>query len=217
MTNEEKYQIILDRVNKHNSGGGQIISRRHFVNAFNKMQYHWFDFRMKQDEVDKVRQNELQQFTRTVCLSPSKDSKLSAYTAKVPKDFYYLKRVSALSTQGDCELEVWGRLIEEGAVNEYLSDCFNTPSFEWQESFYTLANNKIRFYYKDFQIKELVVTYYKCPQEIDMEEVGGKDIPCELSKSNLHEVLDLTALVLSGDSNDTPTYQLIANYIQQFN
>lgn len=221
MTNTQKYQVVLDLVNKNSSGGGQTISKRNFVFMFNKAQYFWFDQRVKAEEVDKIRQNELQQFVVDICKAPRK-SKGDYYTIDLPKDYFYYKRVTAKATKKTCELTIYGKAVEESSVNSLFNDCFNEPSFEWQDSFYTVGDNKLKFYVKDFKIKEVNLVYYRCPKEIDMSDIKEEDVihtdqECELSKSNLYEVLDITALLLAGNIGDQGSFQAISTYLQQFN
>lgn len=222
MTVNNAYQFIKDRLNKNNSGQNQGISQRQFVWAFNMAQYFWFDQRVKADNMDKVRQNELQQFIADICLTPSLNEKKMFYTINLPENYYYYEKAYAYAFKGECEHIIYGDPVEEGNVSKLLEDCFQEPSFEWQESFYTIGNDKLRFYHKDkFQIKEIILTYYRCPIEIDMEEIIDEsphsNINSELTKSSLYEVLNLTALIISGDIGDTNSFQAISNYLQQFN
>lgn len=222
MTVNNAYQFIKDRLNKNNSGQRQGISQRQFVWAFNMAQYFWFDQRIKTDNVDKLRQNELQQFIKEVCIKSSSDKKGMFSYIKLPEDYYYYEKSYANATKGSCTHIIYGDPVEEGNVTKLLEDCFQEPSFIWQESFFTVANNKLRFYTKgDFKVNDIILTYYRCPREIDMseiiDEITHTDINPELTKSSLYEVLNITALILAGDINDSASFQAISNYIQQFN
>jgi len=213
---------MMDRLNKLDSGSGSKVSKRQFVNAFNKMQLHWMEKRVEMDEINKTIQTELQQFTEEHCKSPSIGKNKQYCTIDVPEDFFHYRRVFGINC-GDCDHTVYAYAREEGAVNMLLLDDAQRPSMEWQETFFTIANDKIRFYTDgEFKCKQVTLVYYRCPREIDMLGIisdckGKADIDPELDKASLQEVLDLTTLLLAEDIMDQARYSTIAARIQMFN
>ena len=137
------YLIVQDRLNKLSTNHNQKITERQFVYAFNKMQLHWFEQRIKGEEVDKVRQEELQQFVVDYCKPPTNNKKGKFYELKVPEDYFHYKRVSAEASKAGCTHTVYGRASEESAMNTLLKDSFQKPSFDWQDSLFSIANNTI--------------------------------------------------------------------------
>jgi hypothetical protein len=216
------YAKVKDRLNKGSSSHNQNITERQFVYAFNKMQLHWFDQRIKAEEADKVRQNELQQFIVDFCKTPTNNQK-GFYNIDLPEDFFYYKRVTATAKKGNCEGIIYAYPIEESLVNRYLQDEFNTPSFLWQETFFTIGADKLRVYHNnDFSVSEIYLVYYRCPKDIDMKGVthidgDGVDVDSELTKTNLEEVIDLTVRLLSGDIMDSGRFQVTTQHINEFN
>jgi hypothetical protein len=216
------YVKVKDRLNK-GSSHNQNITPRQFVYAFNKMQLHWFDQRVKAEEADKVRQNELQQFIVDIYKTPTNNSKGSFYTIELPEDYFYYKRVIIQAKKGSCSGTLYAYPIEESLVNRYLQDEFNTPSFLWQETFYTVGDNKLRVYHNnDFSVSEIYLVYYRCPKDIDMEGIthtdrDGVNVDPELDKTNLEEVIDLTVRLLSGDIMDSGRFQVTTQHINEFN
>jgi hypothetical protein len=221
MTVNTAYQFIKDRLNKNNSGENQGISKRQFVWAFNMAQLFWFDQRLKADSVDKIRQQELQQFVEQVCLVPSESKTRNFVTIQLPSDYYYYIR--SYGEAKDCDnVNIYASLVEEGNVSALLSDEFSRPSLEWEETFSTVASDKLRFYTGgEFNVSQVVLDYYRCPKEIDMEDIVDvvvhSNVDPEISKSSIYEVLNLTALILSGDIGDANSFKAISTYLQQFN
>ena len=48
----------------------------------------------------------------------------------------------------------------------YLADENTKPSFEYRESFYTIASGNINVYYTDFDIDSTILSYYRYPKKI---------------------------------------------------
>lgn len=215
---EDIYQIVSDRLNKGSSGHNQKISKRLFVMTFNKAQLHWMEERMKVDEINQVRQTELQQFITETCLVPSKGKNKEYLFIDTPDDFFHYKRVEGLIC-GECEHTVYAYPREEGNVNRLLQDRFSNPNLYWQETFFTIGDNKIKFYTDNkFNCKQLLLIYYRCPREVDCEGIQyadrvGVNVNSELDKINLQEVIDITVQILSGDIGDQFRYGITSNRI----
>lgn len=220
MTIKEAYAYILDRLNKHSTDSGQNISERAFVGAFNQVQYLWFSQRLNVDEQTAEVTEELAQFLVEECKVPKKGKNGQFLYLEKPKDYFRYKRMYGLEC-GECNLTVYAEDVAEGSVNTLLSDEFQKPSAAWQETFFTVVGNTLRFYVDDFTCKEIGLLYYRCPKEVSMsyksldgKKVIGEDLDPELTKSDLYEVLNLTALFLAGDINDQSRFQTLANFTQ---
>lgn len=211
MTIQQTYQSVKDRVNDLNTNINQDISERAFVRAFNKMQLHWLEERIKVAEANQTRQEEVQDFIKTFSNAPLVET--HSLSIHLPADYFRYSRVYG-SCSKYCVQEVHAYPREEGNAGRLLQDEFQKPSFEWGETFFTLKGNKLHFY-ADFNCETITLIYYKLPLEVDMVEVGGQNIDPELKNTNLEEVIDLTALLVSGDTNN-PRYQSLMNQIQQF-
>lgn len=205
MTYEWIYTRVKDKLQKWSSNAGQNITERVFIDTFNEALLHWFNRRIKNKEVNQDNQESLQRYLKEVCLKPKKGK--NSYLIDFPEDYFYYSRIYGNCTNGDCEHEVYANPREEGNVNSLLKDSFHKPSFSWQDTFFTLGNNKIRFYIDGFTCSDIVVVYYKCP--ILLTQDGDTD----LVKHDLEEVIDLTVQILAGDIQD-PRYNTITNHIR---
>ena len=217
-TVQEAYTYLQDRVNKLSSEESQSISKRQFVFTFNKAQLHWFEERVKVNEVNQIRQEELQRFVTDVCVTPTLDTKHDAYWINMPDNYFRYKRV--FGKCGSCDQTVYAYPRSEGNVNRLLQDSNYKPSLEWEETFFTIRDNKIYYYVDNFKCTEITLVYYRCPRPIDMEGISfegyGTNIHPEIDKVDLQEVIDLTAKIITGDIQD-PKYQTLSNSIQQYN
>ena len=210
------YKNVKDRLNKGSTDYNQNISERQFVFAFNKMQMYWLNRKIKVDEANQDIQESIQEFIEEIEFTPTNKSEYS--TIDLPDDYFRYKRVKGIKC-GDCDTVVYAYPREEKNVNRLLSDSTQNPSLEWEETFFTLGNNKIKFYTDSkFSCSKLLLVYYRCPTPIDMKEIKyedrqGTDIDPEMDKIELEEIIDLTVQLLSGDISDQNTYGITSNRI----
>lgn len=62
------------------------------------------------------------------------------------------------------------REVKGENLDEYLTDAFLKPSFKYRESFYILADGKVKVYRDDFEVSKLQLSYYKYPLQIELED-----------------------------------------------
>ena len=199
------YTRVKDKLNKWSSNSGQNVPERVFIDTFNEAYLHWYNRLIKIKDKNQDIQESLQTFLREECIKPKK-GKLSLLI-DLPEDYFYYSRVYGNCTNGECEHEVYANPREESNVNRLLKDGFHKPSFVWQDTFFTLGKDQIRFYTDNFNCDDIVLVYYKCPTLLI------KDGKIEIDKVDLEEVIDLTVQILSGDIQD-PRYTTITNHIR---
>lgn len=218
MTVQEAYMVLKDRLNNLSTNANQNLSERAFVFAFNKMQLHWVEERIKIAEANQVRQEEIQHLIKEFTNAGLRLDE--ALVFNLPDDYFRYNRVFGNCGNGECDQIVDAYPREEVNGGRLLRDEFQKPSFEWQETFFTLKNNKLYFHINDFDCEDITLIYYRCPKSISMEEVDldgyRVNIDPELDKTSLEEVIDLTAQLLAGDTLN-PRYQTLSNQIQQNN
>lgn len=216
MTVNESYKYVQEALNKLNSDSSQNIPKTTFVTTFNAVQMQWVEDRVKLEELNKVRIDEIQQLGKEVKLPVKKESLY--YTSDLPTDYYHIIRSYGII--GDCNIYSWA--AKEGDVNVLLNDQFWTPSKEWGETFYTLVGGKLRTYHNEqFTLANAYLVYYRYPISINMsdgyEDVNGTltvDVDPEFQGSSLIEILNLTIQHLAGNINDTNRYQVFTNKVQ---
>lgn len=218
MTIAECFFTVKERLNKLSSNSKQNIEPYSFVYAFNKAQAHWVEDRIKVEEANKVRTQEIQQLLKT--------STLNCINSLIdfPTDFLHIERVTPNASKNQCFKALYStHLVEEGNLPELITNDSTKPSFEWEETFYTLQDNKIKIYSTDFDIKTAEVVYYRRPIQVDivgyekLDKTLSTSIDPEFNDASLQEILDITVAVLSADIADQFRYQTIQQHTQQHN
>ena len=81
----------------------------------------------------------------------------------------------------------------------YYNDSNTSPSFEYRESFITIASNNVNVFYTDFSVNSLILSYYRYPKkytltdpnnpESDFEDEEVKDF----DEKSINKILSATA------------------------
>ena len=120
MTVNESYLYVLSRLNKGVTNKGDNIPKWRFVSAFNSQQLLWFDDRIKLDETNNLRIDEIQHLLVTKTGLVPNLSGTNYYELNLPDDYYRYKRSTSL-----VPCEIANRLVKEGNINTLLLDRFN--------------------------------------------------------------------------------------------
>jgi hypothetical protein len=196
---------VKERVNKLDSRDYDNIEVWQIVEAVNKAQVEWarrqltsLNPQRQGDEQSRRRVDDLQVLLVTVP-SPFIDREIF-YESPLPADYLAFKRIDMSATSQCCSkpqpFKVW--LAEELNVTELLRDPERKPSWDWTETFATLAGNNAKVFKDDFTATSIDLTYYRMPRK--MQVVGTSD-PYSLAISTVEAVLefkeDIVELIIS--------------------
>lgn len=120
-------------------------------------------------------------------------------TRPLPEDYLYFKRITPFATKDNCKRKrIKSYLREEANVDVLLSDWDSQPSFDFEETFHTIAGNKIRIYHnKDFDIEEALLVYYKTPRFITFRR--GKPVTLEFKDDVSEMMIDEGIKIMASD------------------
>lgn len=122
-----------------------------------------------------------------------------AETSTFPEDYLYYKRLTPLVTKNLCKkVRIKSHLREEANVDDLLTNYDSQPSFDFEETFNTLIENRSRVYHnKDFKVEEVILTYYKKPRFISINRTTP--IPLEFSDDLNEIMIDEGIKIMAGD------------------
>lgn len=84
------------------------------------------------------------------------------------KDYFDFIDLYVEGQKDKCTLSFTTKEVKNTEVNILYNDPFRDPSFKYAETFYTIAENKIQVYKKDFTIKSSQMSYYKVPKQVTL-------------------------------------------------
>jgi hypothetical protein len=163
------------RLNKGASADYDNIWSYQKEEAFNKAINDWVrrqkrgkNITQEGDEETVTRVDDLQVLLKTDTLAV-KNKGLFSQSAKLPDDYLYHKRVTPIVKKGNCKgINIQSFLKEEANVDQLLT----IPSFEFEETFHTLINNRIHVYHNnEFDVEKIAITYYRKPKEYDFKKL----------------------------------------------
>lgn len=127
-----------------------------------------------------------------------------------PLDMY------ALADKGKCKNRpiYLSKLVKHGDISTLMANSHYVPSFEWQESFAVISNDKIITYTDGtFDINKFHISYIRYPKKIDavgyinFDGTASVNQDCELPDYLEDELLDLAILELAMDTENNPVVQ----------
>jgi len=222
--NNQTLQIKLkQRLNKLASNDYDNIECWQIVEAFNKAQTEWVRRQLhgnnmyrEGDEMSKRRIDDLQPLLKEINLTGSiTDTYFES--SGIPDNYMEYKRIKAYATSECCSeprlMTVY--LSEEANVDLIFRDPLKRPDYEWGETFCTWIGNKVRVYKTDFDIKDVILTYYRQPILIEIAGCQNpyngkntlKDINCEFKNDVVEVLLDEAASLIAGDIENFNQYQ----------
>lgn len=193
MEAELTYQKFLLKINKNNSGGGLYCDKDRAVLYINEAKNRWVEKHLK--EKDSVLIDSLQEIVKSVVLiNPSVKPDFVEYTLK--EDFYESILAKSNSQKKACKWEVFSREVKNQNKNILQWDENQRPSFEWEWTFHSIQDNKLRVYKSDFDILSTEFEYYAIIGDFDIEgyiNINGQpsvNKPFTLSDQYVDQILN---------------------------
>lgn len=219
-TSVEAYKKFELKVNKLSTNDNVDISPGEFVLVFNEQQQKWYEFNFRNrgtryvDVVQKL-------IAHDIPLSP-KESHLNHTDFELPENYFDYINSYSLADNGICKDRViYNEEIKIVNKNILYKDEYNTPSFDYQEGFITLAGNMLQVYKKDFEVTSTILTYYRYPINIDIagyikiDGTNSIDINPELPDHYVDEVIDWCVREVTADYSDAEGYNFAERRVNQ--
>jgi len=187
------------------------------VNDWVRRQHHGFNQFKEGDEQTERRVDDLQILLTDRKISVSNRGIYSEIT-KLPVNYRYYKRLTPIVTKGNCKkVTIKSYFIEESNVDDYIKDWTFTPSFDFEETFHTLASNKFRVYHNnDFTVDEVLLTYYRNPTHISCLK-KNYDVVWEWKDDVAEQIIDEAVKIASGDIENSSSYELANKRVEDNN
>lgn len=231
MTNELLQIKFKQRLNKLSSSDYDNIECWMVTEAFNNAQLKWFrrqviGYNAKQvgDEGTKNLIDDLQNLlTRQEYTSFTTATKY-VETSVLPGDYLYVKKIEVVGKTATCpERSLTAYLVEEADVDNTYSDDNSDPDFEWGETFFSIASNKLRIYKKDFDITKVILTYYRRPKDIAIKDcvnpstgsISPSNVLCEFKDDIVEIIVDEAISIVASDIESYNQYTVSKQNVQQ--
>lgn len=224
---------VKQRLNKLASNDYDNIMDWQIVEAFNKAQSNWCRRNLLGTNVSKIgdegnkrRIDDLQVLLTDLALNLDRKELYYVYP-KLPADYFEWKSISANAKNKCCPARpLMIYLAEEANIEQLLRDNHKKPSFDWSETFCTMAGNKIKIFTNgEFDIEKATLTYYKQPRRIEFkgasdpytETISTVDVECEFKDDLVELFIDECVKIISGDLEDVNAGQIAETSVETNN
>lgn len=214
MTTEELYYEFHLLVNKNNSQQNINVDKPHFVQMFNREYDRWlYEVLNTKNKDNSI--NDIQELLLSNVELKVSEIKDEFVIYNLPNNFFNYSECKLLASKGNISNKlIYVYNIHPKEINVYIQDEFSKPSFEWEETIATIADNKLQVYKTDFNINKCYLSYYKASENIDLEgykKLDGsmsKNIDINLSSIYQRQILDRVAKEFARQYENTTQFQL---------
>jgi hypothetical protein len=183
-----------------------------FCLLFNESQNKFLTLHLQNRKVDDVRY--IQKFLILDKTIPYKSKNTDSANFALPPNYFDCADVRARAKKNNCTDIINLFELRTENLNEVLQDEYTKPSFESRESLFTVNSDVITVYTNnEFQVKELLLNYYRYPNQIRLIDQENAESPfneeygIEWDDKSLDDIISM--MVFNNDINENnPRYQL---------
>lgn len=220
MTVSDIYTSTVIKTNRNKGTQNVSLDKYRFVLIYNENQIKRVEYILEHKNDDNVR--EIQELiVNNKKLTSANTNVNDRAEFKIPDDMLDLSSVYAIAKKGDCKVKLKLWESKDQNYNEVIEDSNNTPSFDYEESFYNIQGGKIAIYKDEtFEVTDCILTYYKYPNKIDIEGYIKEDdvtnstnIQTTMSDRFINKVISMVAEDFARNNQDTQAVSLNQNRI----
>lgn len=213
MTSQEAYVIFTDLVEENTTNNNLDVSPEVFVSIFNISQDMWVEWTLEKRNEDAIRYvAPLLSLNKKLNLNNKKETHNNY---RLPKDFFDLSNLNVYASTDCCGSDRLRTFeVKNDDENELYFDQNNEPSYEYRETYYSLANNDVAVFKKGFEIDKVELSYYRYPRRIDIkgyirvDGTNSQDQNPELDDKVVNRILIASAKHFSANKGDIREFQL---------
>lgn len=212
----EAYKEFLLRINKNDTNKNINVPKGEFILLFNEQRLFWLDKFINDNIGTDLIEDIAEMYEPDTELVKLEDKDtLSSFT--LPTDFFKKASVYCIVSKGDCTdvvMVAWDFKPKNKNIN--LQNSNEGPSFEYQETDYSLAGQKLLLYKTDFNIDKAYLSYYRTPIAMDiagykrLDGTTSTDVVTDLSDFNISQILDRCATITLGRYQNAEGTQIAA-------
>ncbi len=208
MTSKELYYQFHLLLNRNAKFENVKVPIGNFVSLYNREKDRWLSAKIDTyNNSDDIIDLQSQYVNKHLLKQISKNS--NYYEYQLPEDFFSYSTSFSEASLGVCEGVVYNYIFKNKDKNNFLGDYIKEPSFEYEESLCNISEDKLIVYYKDYEIKQSYLSYYKRIEDIDIEgyvkinQELSIDKDQELDSFYQNQILDLVVTEVMREFGDT--------------
>lgn len=213
MTALETYENFLIKLNKNDSNANINVPRGKFVISYNEHAKGLLQQKLKK----KLGTNELDELSSLL----TDDVELVVHSTHIdhvdfvlPSDFFDISSSFSLAEKKGCKRIIDNWPVKDKNVRVLLRDANYKPSFEYEETLCTAANDKLKVYIDNFNLDKVYLSYYRQPRNIDVEgyiksnNQPSANIDPDIPDFLVHQIINRCVLDFQGITENRDGYEV---------
>ena len=170
MVSEEVYGRFIIKINKNAQTDNIQCDRGRFVEIYNEEKNKYVEWTLEKRNEDDVRYIQALLIPHETITSSKVNNDSQEFD--LPELYFDLADVYAIASSDCCEKQKIDLYeIKAENISLELQDESSKPSFDYRESLYQIASDKVVVYKNDFTIDNINLSYYRYPVEIELQDV----------------------------------------------
>ena len=211
-TIEQVKDRYLNKAEKNGTNDNIVVDNLRFCLLYNEAQNKFQTLHLQNRGIDDVRY--IQKFLILDQRIPYTSKTQDKYNFLLPKNYFDLADVRAKAEKEKCKRLINCVEVQTENLSELLQDEHWKPSFEWDETLYTINSDQVSVYTDNtFQVSEILLNYYRYPSQLKLvddfnpESDFDSNSLIEWDNKSLDDIITLMVFNLDINSNN-PRFQL---------
>lgn len=191
------YAKFLLKINKGNTESGVACDLPRFALLINEVKNWWVERGIK--DKDSILIDSYQEIVKTKEILTPVVVKSDYVEFDLEEDYYEGILLKCVAVKSNCKKTLFSREVKNQNKNLLQFDESNKPDFDWEWTFHSIQNNKIRVYKSEFDIISAIFEYYSSLPTFDIEgyiNIDGtpssnQELP--LSDQYIDQIINLAA------------------------
>lgn len=193
-TAQEIYYKLLQKAQKNNTEFNIAIDKPRAVALINEAKHNWAKTLIKKNKDSSLIEHIQELVVDKELLNPRKEKEYAEFD--FTENLYETIGGYCLAKKDKCKQILRLREVKNQDKQLLYFDSGNEPSFEYEWSYYTYQDNKIRVYTKDFVVLSTTIEYYRFIEEFDidgyikMDGSNSTDSTINLPDDNVDQIIN---------------------------
>ena len=207
---EESYQIYLTLAEANGTTDKLSTDRGRFAIKYNISQNKVMEWLIESNASDENRYIQSIKVPFQKLKNLSKEENFDNFS--LPNNYFDFLDLQVYGSNENCKNQKFrSREVKGSNVDNLLIDSDSDPSFKYRDTFYTIENDSVQVYKKDFNVDLVNISYYRYAKQIELVDPDNpesqfKDEDLEFDDKLINRIIFL-AVSLHQLSADDPKFQ----------
>jgi len=212
------YQRMLEKTNKNLNNGSISLDRARAVSLYREEESKFIEWSLQKRNTFDIQDIQILLNTKNLKLK-EENNNYSSFSLPNKDTFFAFSNVKIKASSKGCSDFLLPVEVKSENIEEILFDVNNEPSFLYRETPYTIRDNSIVVFKKDFKVDNVELVFYRYPKKFDLEgyvdEEGKNSFSSapEFDDKIVNRILSMVATSFDINNENLNKAQLDANRV----